>query len=119
MIRGVRGAITLEENTKEEIKKATLELLNEMLKKNDIKTDDIANAFFSATSDINADFPAKYARLYCGFQYVPMMNYNEMEITGSLKMCLRILLNINTNKTQQEIHHIYLKGASTLRKDLK
>ena len=117
--RGVRGAITVSANTKEEIQSATVELLNEMLLKNEIKTDDISFAIFTLTSDLNADFPAKYARLNCGFNLVPMMCYQELNVPNSLKMCLRILLNINTNKTQDEIKHIYLKGATILRGDLK
>lgn len=117
--RGVRGAITLSANAKEEIQSATVELLNEMLEKNEIETKDISFAIFTLTSDLNADFPAKYARLNCGFNLVPMMCYQELDVPNSLKMCLRILLNINTNKTQDEIKHIYLKGASVLRGDLK
>lgn len=117
--RGIRGAITLNANTKEEIKLATVELLDEILAKNEIKTQDISFAIFTLTSDLNADFPAKYARLECGFEKVPMMCYQELDVPNSLKMCLRILLNINTNKSQDEIKHIYLKGASVLRGDLK
>lgn len=117
--RGVRGAITLKANTKEEIELATVELLNEMLNKNEIKTKDISFAIFTLTSDLNADFPAKYARLNCNFEKVPMMCYQELDVPNSLKMCLRILLNVNTNKTQDEIKHIYLKGATILRGDLK
>jgi len=117
--RGVRGAITVNANTKEEIELATVELLNKMLAKNEIETKDISFAIFTLTSDLNADFPAKYARLNCGFNQVPMMCYQELDVPNSLKMCLRILLNINTNKTQDEIKHIYLKGATTLRGDLK
>ena len=117
--RGIRGAITLSANTKEEIEIATVELLNEILAKNEIKTDDISFAIFTLTSDLNADFPAKYARLNCNFEKVPMMCYQELDVPNSLKMCLRILLNVNTNKSQDEIKHIYLKGASALRGDLK
>ena len=117
--RGIRGAITLSANTKEEIKSATIELLNEMLLKNEIETSDISFAIFTLTSDLNADFPAKYARLECGFNLIPMMCYQELDVPNSLKMCLRILLNINTSKTQDKIKHIYLKGAAILRGDLK
>jgi len=117
--RGIRGAITLENNTKDDIKNATIELLEEMLLKNEIKTEDISFAIFTLTSDLNADFPAKYARLHCDFQFVPMMCYEELKVEGSLEKCLRILLNVNTQKTQDEIKHIYLKGASVLRQDLK
>ena len=117
--RGIRGAITLGANTKEEIRSATIELLNEILTKNDVKIEDISFAIFTLTSDLNADFPAKYARLDCGFERVPMMCYQELDVPNSLRKCLRVLLTINTNKTQDEIKHIYLKGASILREDLK
>ena len=117
--RGIRGAITVGANTKEEIQSATIELLEEMLLKNEVKTQDISFAIFTLTSDLNADFPAKYARLDCGFNKVPMMCYQELDVENSLKMCLRVLLNVNTDKTQDEIKHIYLKGAAILRGDLK
>lgn len=117
--RGVRGAITVDNNTAEDIKSAVIELLNKMLSENEIETKDISFAIFTVTKDINADFPAKFARLECGFNKVPMMCYNELETPNSLKKCLRILLNINTNKNQEEIKHVYLKGAKILREDIK
>ena len=117
--RWIRGAIKLRENTKAEIESATVELLNKMLSKNEIKIDDIAFAIFTLTPDLNADFPAKYARIHCGFELVPMMCYNELPVEGAISKCLRILLNVNTDKNQNEIKHIYLKGAAALRGDLK
>lgn len=119
MQRGVRGAITVENNTREDIKDATVELLGKMLAENNIKTEDIAFAIFTLTNDLNADFPAKYARLHCNFSKVPMMCYNELDVDGSIKKCLRIMLNINTEKKQDEIKHVYLKGAKKLREDIK
>lgn len=116
--RGVRGAITLKEDTKKEIQSATIELLGEMLSKNNIKTEDIAFAIFTLTPDLKSDFPAKYARIDMGFDMVPMMCYFEADIDGAIKKCLRILLNINTTKSQNEIKHIYLKDAKKLRQDL-
>ena len=116
--RGVRGAISVDNNTAESIKEATVELLNEMIEKNNIKTQDISFAIFTLTADLNAAFPAKYARECCNFKLVPMMCYTELNVEGSLKKCLRIMLNINTQKQQNEIKHIYLKNASVLRKDL-
>jgi len=117
--RGIRGAITLEVNTKEEIRNATIELLSDMLKQNEIKTEDISFAIFTLTKDLNSDFPAKYARENCGFTQVPMMCYTELDVEGALEKCLRVLLNVNTDKKQEEIKHIYLKGAKVLRKDIE
>ncbi len=116
--RGIRGAISVDENSTQALKDATVELLNAMLKENEINTQDISFAIFTITSDIDVDFPAKFARLECGFSKVPMMCYNEAKIKGSIEKCLRILLTINTTKTQDEIKHIYLKEAKKLRTDL-
>lgn len=116
--RGIRGATTLQNNTKEEIKTATVELLSNIIKDNNIKLQDIAFVIFTVTNDINADFPAKYARQELHFDSVPMMCYREMEVIGQMPLCLRVLVVVNTDKTQSEIMHCYLKGAKALRKDL-
>lgn len=116
--RGIRGATMVLANTEEEIEKATVELTNEILVQNSIVTSDIAFAIFTLTSDLNAAFPAKFARLRCGFDMVPMMCYQELDVPNSIKMCLRALFVVNTNKTQEDIKHIYLKGAKALRTDL-
>ena len=117
--RGIRGAITIAADTKEEIKSATVELLEEIIKQNDIKIEDISFAIFTVTKDIKSDFPAKYARLEMGFKYVPMMNYLEADIDGAIEKCIRVMLNVNTEKKQDEIKHVYLRGAKNLRQDLQ
>jgi chorismate mutase len=116
--RGIRGATTLEVNTKEAVKEATVELLSEILSKNSISKEDISHVIFTFTPDINADFPAKYARTELGFDAVPMICINEIEVAEALKMCFRALVVVNTDKAQNKIHHIYLKGAKKLRPDL-
>ena len=118
LTRGIRGAITLESNDKKSIKEATVELVDAILDKNNVEIENIAFAIFTVTSDINADFPAKYAREYCGFENVPMMCYREMDVDGAIKMCLRALICVNTTKNQKEIKHQYLKGAAKLRPDI-
>ena len=117
--RGIRGATTISANTKEEIKSATVELVKEIMQTNSIKKEDISFAIFTVTSDIDADFPAKYAREELGFDSVPMMCYREMDVKGAISLCIRALITINTEKNQKEIKHCYLKGASALRKDLQ
>lgn len=116
--RGVRGATTLKFNSKEEIRIETVNLVNTIMETNSINKEDIAFVIFTVTSDINADFPAKYARTELGFDTVPMMCYREMEVEGAISLCLRVLIVINTEKTQKEIIHCYLNGAKALRKDL-
>lgn len=115
--RAIRGAITLEENTKDAIKQATIELLSEIIKQNSIKTEDISHVIFTLTKDLDADFPAKFARTEMGFDYVPMICAHEINPPGSLPMCFRILMVINSNLSQKEIRHVYLRGARKLRPD--
>ena len=115
--RGVRGAITVDANTREAILAAAKELLREMVQANGIVADEVAFAYFTTTSDLNAAFPAAAAR-DMGWIEVPLLNGHEMNVPGSLPMCLRILLLVNTDKRPSEIVHIYLKGAQALRPDL-
>lgn len=117
-LRGVRGATTVDSNTSGEIIARTRELLEAMVARNDIRVEDIAAAVFSATDDVNAEFPAVAAR-GLGWIYTPLMCTREMPVPGSLSGCIRVLLLINTAKGQGEIVHIYLYGAKKLRPDLE
>ena len=87
--------------------------------KNEVEAENISHVIFTCTKDINAAFPAKFARELFDWQYVPMMCYNELDVPNSLPLCIRALVVINTQKSQQEIKHVYLKGAAVLRPDLK
>ncbi|MCM1339850.1 MAG: chorismate mutase [Muribaculaceae bacterium] len=114
--KGIRGAITVEENTAEAIKKATLELLTEMFEKNNIQgTSNISHVILTTTEDLNAEFPAKFPRIYFGWDDVAMMCYHELNVPNSLKMCLRILVVINCDENFKP-EFVYLKGAKNLRK---
>lgn len=116
-MRGVRGAITVEENKAEQIRNATQELLQVMLNKNSLDTEDIVSAIFTVTSDLDADFPASTARKM-GWDQVPLLCMNEIPVPGALPRCIRVLLHVNTSRSQREIQHIYLREATKLRKDL-
>lgn len=118
-VRGIRGATTVDNNTEADIKNATVELINKMIAENNVNLKDIIYTQFSTTLDIDKAYPAKFARLECGFDKVPMMSTNEQVVEGSLKMALRVLMLINTDKNQSEIKHQYLKGARVLRPDIK
>lgn len=114
--KGIRGAITVDDNTPEAIKKATLELLCEMFEQNGIKgTKNISHIIFTTTNDLNADFPAKFPRIEFGWNDVAMMCYHELNVPNSLKMCLRILVVYNCDE-DFEPKFVYLKGASNLRR---
>ena len=116
--RGIRGATTVETNTREAILDATRELLDELIRQNDVHKEDVASAYFTTTLDLNAEFPAVAARNGLGWINIALMCGHEMDVPGSLAMCLRILLHVNTERSQAEICHVYLRGAAVLRPDL-
>jgi chorismate mutase len=116
--RGIRGATTVEANTRESILDATRELLAEMVRANDVRKEDVASGYFTTTQDLNAEFPAIVARNEFGWSNVALMCGHEMSVPGSLPMCLRILLHVNSERTQDQICHVYLRGAAVLRPDL-
>ena len=117
LVRGIRGAVTVDSNKKEEIIEITKELLIVLQRENNFKIEDIVSVFFSATPDLNAAFPAQAAR-ELGWGRVPLFDMQEIDVPGSLPRCIRILIQINCSKSQQEIRQCYLRGAKILRKDL-
>jgi chorismate mutase len=114
VLRGIRGAITVERNSGEEILAATRELLEIIKIKNELNPEDIASVFFTVTPDLDAVFPASAAR-EMGWKYTPLLCATEINVPGSLRNCIRVLLHVNTEKTQQEIRHVYLREAVCLR----
>ena len=118
--RGVRGAITLNDadDTRAEVMDATEELLCAMINANDINSEDIAAVYFTVTSDIQAEFPAAAARERLGWRFVPLLNSVEIDVPGSMPKCIRVLIFLNTIKSQREIKHVYLRDAVKLRSDI-
>ena len=117
LCRGVRGATTVEANTREEILTATRQLLALMIRQNGIEAEDVTSAIFSTTADLDAEFPALAAR-QLGWLDVPLLCTHEINVPGSLQKCVRILAHWNTDKPQDEIRHVYIKDAVKLRPDL-
>jgi chorismate mutase len=116
-MRGVRGATCAAANTKDAIVAATRQMLERIVADNGIHIDDIASALFSTTRDLTAEFPAIGAR-QLGWKDVPLMCMHEMEVPGSLPLCVRVLIHWNTDKRPNEIRHVYINGAERLRPDL-
>jgi chorismate mutase len=112
--RGVRGATTATANTREAICSATQELLQRLIKANEIPIEEIGSAFFTLTDDLDAEYPALAAR-ELGWIYVPLLCAREIAVPGGLARCIRVLLHINTEKTQEQIRHVYLREAVVLR----
>ncbi len=115
--RGIRGAIDVPVDDETEIVEATKKLLLEIRDQNAICKEDISAILFTATPDLTAAFPARAAR-ELGWQYVPLMCATEMAVPGSLPRCIRVLVLVNTSKSQKQVKHIYLSGAAQLREDL-
>jgi len=117
MVRGIRGATTVDSNNRDEILAATRELLNAIVEANDLERDHVASIIFSTTPDLNAEFPAVAAR-EDGWTDVALSCFHEMNVPGALARCLRILMHVNTERSPGELQHIYLRGARRLRTDL-
>jgi len=118
LVRGIRGATTVNADTVEEVLQATRELLELIRQENQFAIEDIASALFTVTADVRSVFPAAAARSI-GWDKVPLLCFQEIEVPNALPRCIRVLVHVNTEKKQAEIKHIYLKEAQTLRADLQ
>jgi len=117
VVRGIRGAITVERDEAALLLDATERLLREIVAQNGVVPDDIASALFTLTPDLRSQFPAAAARRM-GWTLVPLLNFTEIGVPGGLGLCIRVLLHVNTDKSAREIVHVYLDGARVLRPDL-
>lgn len=116
-VRGVRGATTVEHDDAEAILGATEELVRDLVAANDLRPEDVASALFTVTPDLHAEFPAAAARRM-GWTAVPLLNFTEIDVPGRLQRCIRVLLHVNTERSQSEMVHVYLREAVALRPDL-
>jgi chorismate mutase len=116
-VRGIRGAINIASNTKEEILTKSRELLEAIVQANRISADDIACAIFTLTPDLNADFPA-YAARQLGWRDVPLMCARELDVPEAMEKVIRVLLLVNSDAPSSRIKHQYLGDTPKLRPDL-
>lgn len=112
--KGIRGAITVEENSVDALKVATIELLSAIFKENNLVAENISHIIFTTTKDLDAAFPAKFARLDMGLSETAMMCFNEIDVPQAIEKCLRILVVTNCAEDFKP-KFIYLKGAANLR----
>jgi len=118
MVRGIRGATTVEQNDKDQILQATRELLLKIVEENRIVPEEICSVFITTTEDLTAGFPAMAVRTMPGWELVPLMCSLEIPVKPSLERCIRMMVLVNTDKNQNEIRHVYLNEARKLRPDL-
>lgn len=118
-LAALRGATTLDANTREEVLTRTVELLDTLMKRNGLTTDDVVSLLFTATGDITAEFPAAAVR-EAGISDVPMLCARELEIAGAsnIALCVRVMAHVYTDHPRDERRHAYLRGARQLRSDL-
>lgn len=117
-MRGIRGAITIKNDTETEIVAAVRWMVTEMIRNNGVAPEDVGAVIFSATEDITAAFPAAGARQIPGFDTVPLFDTRQMAVKDSLPLCIRALVLADTDKPQKDIRHVYLGEAALLRQDL-
>ena len=117
-VRAFRGATQLAEDTATQMASAVTELLREIMNQNGLEEGDLISVLFTATQDLVSDFPATGARSM-GFGDVPLMCAAEIAVVGSLPRCVRVMMHARTTRERGDIKHIYLRGASVLRKDLQ
>ena len=113
----LRGAITLEADTKDEVSEKTQRLVKEMLARNDVNHDDLVSIIFTATDDVHSEFPAAAARAL-GLGDVPLLCARELAIDHGMGLCIRVLMHLYSDRRRDELHHVYLEGARGLRDDL-
>jgi chorismate mutase len=113
----LRGAITCNENTKQEVEEKTQRLVKELLARNELEHDDLVSLIFTATEDLTAEFPAAAARAI-GLGDIPLLCARELGIEGGKAMCIRLLVHCYTDRPRDQLHHVYLDGARSLRDDL-
>ena len=118
-VRGIRGAITVQHDTPEEIRQATRRLLKALLEANPgLAPADIASAFFTVSEDLVSEYPAHGAR-ELGWSQTPLMCAREIPVPTGMPRCIRVLVHWNTELPQSEIQHVYLEEARRLRPDLE
>jgi chorismate mutase len=117
VVRGIRGAITVDRDEPALLLDATEKLLREIVALNNVVPDDIASALFTLTPDLRSEFPAAAARRM-GWTLVPLLNFTEIGVPGGLERVVRVLVHVNTDKSAGDIVHVYLDGARVLRPDL-
>ena len=113
-MRGIRGATQIAANTVQAMEEAVVELCQEIERRNEIGPPDIVWAIFTVTHDLDADFPARAARV-AGWHQVPMICSREIPVPGSMARVVRVLLHVDSAGPR---NHVYLRGAQALRPDL-
>ena len=113
-VRALRGAIQVEANERDAIIEGTMELVTEVMDRNALTMDDVISVIFTATPDLDSEFPALAARKV-GFHDVPLLCATEIAVPSALPRVVRLMAHIETDRPRSAVHHVYLRGAQALR----
>lgn len=118
-LAALRGATTLDADTREQVLARTAEMLDELMQRNGLSTTDMVSLLLTATDDVRSEFPAAAVRA-AGISDVPMICARELDITGGsgVPLCIRVMAHVYTERAREDLRHVYLHGASQLRSDL-
>jgi chorismate mutase len=116
-VRAIRGAVQVDANDSTAILEGTSELVIEIMTRNQLTQDDVISVVFSATTDLNAEFPALAARKL-GFQDVPLLCCTEIDVPGAMPRVVRLMMHVETAVPRSDVQHVYLRGAAALRMDI-
>ena len=116
-LRGLRGATTCDDDTPEAIAAAVVELMPQLMASNDLSHDDVVSVIFTTSPDLTSAFPATAARSI-GFGDIPLLCASEIDVPGSMRRCIRVLMHVTTTRERVRMHHVYLRNAQSLRDDL-
>ncbi len=107
----------MDADERELVLEATAELVAEVVRRNELSTDDVISVLFTATQDLTAEFPALAARRL-GFADVPLMCATEIAVPHALPRVVRLMAHVETDRPRSEVQHVYLRGAQALRLDI-
>jgi chorismate mutase len=116
-VRAIRGAIQLDVDERKHVLSSTRELVSSVLEANSLTKQDVISILFTATPDVRSEFPAVAAR-ELGLGDVPLMCAQELDIAGAMPLVIRLMIHVNTTLGRDQVTHVYLRGASALRRDL-
>ena len=116
-VRAIRGAVQVDSNESAAILEGTSQLVTEVMTRNRLSPADVISVMFSATADLNAEFPALAARKL-GFQDVPLLCCAEIDVPGAMPRVIRLMMHVETALPRSAVHHVYLRGAAALRMDI-
>jgi len=117
LVRALRGATTLDDDTREQVFERTAALMSAILERNGVAPDDLISIVFTATEDIHSEFPAAAVRSI-GISHIPLLCARELAVDGAVSRCIRVLIHLYTDRAPQDLRHVYLEGAEPLRTDL-